>query len=596
VFAKRLSTICLFVASAYFGYNHFQRAYTIYNLPGVKDLLDVAPRVLDDDYIVFITASTGEAGQTYIKMGRSPRSPTYALMKAQAKLPKKFHPWVKIDIVDGIERIEDFEYFDAIDAPGNFFGISLDWTLGWAFLPEEIQARGLMDKEKVLRWERVLSYARAKKLKGWPVPDQSDDSRKMDYIDVFHTQSVFYDLEESEPTAVPVYHGHRMYDELSPDILRDATIDAGEYMASNVEEDGTMVYKYLPRSDYEPDGYNLTRHAAALYAMCCLYSKWQDPELLTGIKYAMEHLVQHVQSCPVPNIPSLQAKCVVESDETNHVSKLGINALTVLAIAEYMEATKDHAYFTVAKDLSVYIGGSMREDGSFVHMVVLPDFTNDEHLFVRFYHGQVAFALSRLYNIVKGQGMSVEEEWAEVAVNAIVYQASLDENEKDSELEFDHWLLYAIGELPRSQMSSRMVDHAMRSVRLAVDHQSGEEQDEEALDQLGIFYGDLSVTTTATHTEGLCAVYHLAVEQGRNEEVDKIVEAVTMGLRHQLQTQYQPDHAMYMRNPKRILGGFHESIIDTHMRLDYTYHNLCSLLCAADMLADRENNAELNTG
>jgi hypothetical protein len=107
----------------------------------------------------------------------------------------------------------------------------------------------------------------------------------------------------------------------------------------------------------------------------------------------MEHLVKHVQSCPLPNTPSLQAKCVVESDETNHVSKLGINALTVLAIAEYMEATKDHAYLTIAKDLSVYIGGSMREDGSFVHMVALPDFTKDEYHFVISYHGQVAFGL-----------------------------------------------------------------------------------------------------------------------------------------------------------------------------------------------------------
>jgi hypothetical protein len=267
------------VAAAYFGYNHFQRAYTtLYNLPGVKELLDVAPRVLDDDYVVFLTASTGEEGQTYIKMGRSPRSPTYALMKAQAKLPKRFHAWVKIDIVDAIERIEDFNFFHAIDAPGNFFGIALDWKLGWAFLPDEIQARGLLDKERVLRWEKVLSYARSKKLKGWPVPDWSDDSTQMDYIDVFHTQSVFYDLDEREPTAVPVYQGHRMYDELSPDILRDATIDAGEYMAYSVEKDGTMTYEYLPRSDDEPAGYNLTRHAAAVYAMCCLYLKWQNPD------------------------------------------------------------------------------------------------------------------------------------------------------------------------------------------------------------------------------------------------------------------------------------------------------------------------------
>jgi hypothetical protein len=592
MFAKRLVVFCVFVAATIFGWNHFRRAYTLYNLPGVKELLKEAPRVLGDDYVVFLTASTGEEGETYVKMGRSQRSSFYALMQAQSKLPKKFHPWIKIDIVDGIERIEEFEYFDAIDAPGNFFGIALDWKLGWAFLPEEIQAHGLMDKEQVLRWEKLLSYARSKKLKGWPVPDKSDDSTQMDYIDVFHTQSVFYDLNAREPMAIAVYHGHRMYDALSPDIVSDATIDAGEYMALNVGEDGTMVYTYHPRSDYEPSGYNLFQHATALYAMSYLYSRWQDPELLEGIKYAMEHLAKHVQSCQVPNNPGLYAKCVVETDEINQLSRLGSNALTVLAIAEYMEATKDQTYFKIAKDLSVYIGGSTREDGSFVHMVHLPDFKIDDDYFVRFYHGQVSFALSRLYNVVQRLGMPVDEQWVEVAVNAIVYQVSRDEKEEDDDFVIDQWLNYAIGQLPKSKMSSRMIDHAMLSVRIAVDNQSGEMEDEEALDELGIFFGDLSVTTTATKTEGLCAVYHLAVEQGRHKEADMIVKAVTLGLRHQLQTQYQPEHAMYMRNPKRILGGFHESIIGTEMRLDYTYHNLCSLLCATEMLADREKQAE----
>ena len=590
--AKRLVVLCIFVTTAIFGWNYFQRAYTLYNLPGVKELLNAAPRVLGDDHIVFLTASTGEEGETYIEIGRSQRSPSYALMQAQSKLPKKFHAWIKIDIVDGIERIEDFDYFDVIKAPGNFFGIALDWELGWAFLPEEVQAHGLMGKDQILRWEKLLSYARSKKLKGWPVPDKYDDSTQMDDIDVFHTQSIFYDLSAGELKAIPVYHGHRMYDALSPDIVSEATIDAGEYLALNVDEDGTMVYEYHPRSGYKASGSNLSLHATALYAMSYLYSRWQDPELLQRIKYAMEHLIKYVQSCQVPNNPGLYAKCVVETDEINKVSRLGSNALAVLAIAEYMEATKDQTYFKIAKDLSIYIGGSTREDGSFVHMVHLPDFKIDDDYFVRFYHGQASFALSRLYNVARRLGMPVDEQWVEVAVNATVYPVSQGEGEEDDEFVIDQWLNHAIGQLPKSKVSSIMIDHAMRSVLIAVDNQNGEIEDEEALDEVGIFFGDLSATTTATITEGLCAVYHLAVEQGRHKEADMIVKAVTLGLRHQLQTQYQPEHAMYMRNPNRILGGFHESIIGTEMRIDCTYHNLCSLLCATEMLADREKRTE----
>jgi hypothetical protein len=100
------------------------------------------------------------------------------------------------------------------------------------------------------------------------------------------------------------------------------------------------------------------------------------------------------------------------------------------------------------------------------------------------------------------------------------------------------------------------------------------------------------VTNTATKTHGLCAVYHLAVEQGRKEDLDSIAESVIMGLRHQLQNQYSPEHAMYLKNPKRILGGFHESVIDTEMRLEHTHHNIGSILCTREMLNHRSEMDE----
>lgn len=122
MFAKRLVVFCIFVATAIFGWNYFQRAYTLYNLPGVKELLKAAPRILGDDHVVFLTASTGEEGETYVKIGRSQRSPSFALMQAQSKLPKKCLPWIKIDIVDGIERIEEFEYFVYTLMPSTLLG------------------------------------------------------------------------------------------------------------------------------------------------------------------------------------------------------------------------------------------------------------------------------------------------------------------------------------------------------------------------------------------------------------------------------------------------------------------------------------------
>ena len=188
-----------------FAYHHFQRAYELYNLPGVQELLKEAPPVLGNDYIVFLTASTGQPGETYVKMGKSSRSATHALAYAQAtiaKIPKKF-PWIKIDVVDAIQTVEDYDYFGSIDVPGDWCGVSLDWTSSWAFLPEEIQAHGLVDKENVLRWEKLTSYARSKKLKGWPIPDHTDDTPVMARLTCFTRKVSFTTCDTTSGTLLP---------------------------------------------------------------------------------------------------------------------------------------------------------------------------------------------------------------------------------------------------------------------------------------------------------------------------------------------------------------------------------------------------------
>ena len=65
---QRVVHLALIVTVGIVGWRHFKQAYTLYNLPGVKDLLKGATTVLGDEYVVFLSASTGEPGETYVKM------------------------------------------------------------------------------------------------------------------------------------------------------------------------------------------------------------------------------------------------------------------------------------------------------------------------------------------------------------------------------------------------------------------------------------------------------------------------------------------------------------------------------------------------
>lgn len=56
--------------------------------------------------------------------------------------------------------------------------------------------------------------------------------------------------------------------------------------------------------------------------------------------------------------------------------------------------------------------------------------------------------------------------------------------------------------------------------------------------------------------------------------------ALIDGLRFQLQTQFLPEKRLYLEDLSLVLGGFHTSLTNFEVWVDYVQHNICSLLCA----------------
>jgi hypothetical protein len=572
------------------------------NKPGVQQLFDKKPAAVNNEYIVFLTASNGR--QTFVQMGSSLVSPVFAMKAAQAKLPRKTNAFsfIKIDIVTGVKRYEDFNYLTPLDdTPSIFFGIALNWENGWVFLGDEVNAASMVDSHSIVRWERIAHYAtQRRKLSTWAIPDYNDDSTTVDVLDVFHTESIFLSLDATDMYTVALYHGHRMFPIITADLVLNAAKEAGSYLASSVKDTGRMVYKYNPRSDYEPFGYSLGRHAGTLYSMACLYSVAPNDFLLDSVKLGMNYLKMQIQDFPVPYNKEVTAKCVVDYEHGDHsISKLDANALAVLAIAEFLHTTKDQQddWMELAKSLATFIMGSQREDSSFCQKVKLNGKSGmelDETYFVGYATGEVTFALTRLDTVTKAMGSKyTNEKYLATATKAAHWIVAQESKVDDADFTVDHWLLYAIAEMAIAA-DDILVDHAMRTVKVARHFQNAEMKNEDELDQVGIYYEDFSATASATKAEGLCAVYELSIAKDKLESAAIIMESVRLSLRYQLQTQYRPEQAIYMRDPNRILGGFHESIAESKMRMDYTQHNLSSLLCMKRMLDLDARN--LNSG
>jgi hypothetical protein len=94
--------------------------------------------------------------------------------------------------------------------------------------------------------------------------------------------------------------GHRLFPRITPDLLDAAAKEAGSYLESSVKDTGRIVYHYNPRSDYEPFGYSLPRHAGTLFSMATLYATAPTDVLLDAMKLSMGYLKERIKDCPHP--------------------------------------------------------------------------------------------------------------------------------------------------------------------------------------------------------------------------------------------------------------------------------------------------------
>jgi len=222
-------------------------------------------------------------------------------------------------------------------------------------------------------------------------------------------------------------------------------------------------------------------------------------------------------------------------------------------------------------ELGIWIQSAQGESGEFtVHTQSYPEGEVASSV-SKYYPGEALLALTRIY------ALDPDEAWLDTAEAGAQYLINVrDGGLPDSELPHDHWLLYALNELYRYRPNPLYLNHALRLASAILQSQN---RDPVYPDWLGSFYRPPRSAPTATRTEGLCAAYLLAQDSGHPREAEAILEGMWLGVAFQLQTQFRPESVMYLDNPRRSLGGFHRSLTNFEIRIDYVQHNISSLLC-----------------
>ncbi len=510
--------------------------------------------------IIFVSVSDGlSAARVIMGSGQGLHAAIKQAVTQIRNLPLKAGrlKWLKFDVVQAVFSIREAGLTRPLKREPSIYGIAFGKESAAAFLPEELMAHRLINKKHILRLGNIAAYLKERAVSGGQIPrlDPVKDRPRFR----FTTNGYFFDGE----TTIPLYRGHRVYQEVFRDQLLSAAIRGGEYLVRAVGSSGKFDYSYRSEKDQVRAKYNIIRHAGTVYAMLELYETTGASELLRAARNAIRYLLDFVQPYRINNS---EAACVVDKGYV----KLGGNALAIIGLSKYTEVSQSREFLPLAARLGRWIQNAQNETGKFfIQKQRYPEGIIEKFV-SQYYPGEAILALVRLYKLLP------DESWLDTAEKGARYLIEVrDRDTPEPQLIHDHWLLYALNELYRLRPKPLYLKHALRITRAIMGAQN---RDPAWPDWRGSYYRPPRSTPTATRSEGLYAAYQLCRDFGDATEAQKILQSVRRGAAFQLQTQFRPETVLYLKNPQRALGGFRRSLTHFEIRIDYVQHNISSLL------------------
>lgn len=457
--------------------------------------------------------------------------------------------WVKGDIMAHSERVSFQELLRHIAQSRNESfrrGIAFDDGLETALIEAEINGNRVISYKKhsieLVKVNKYLSECGVRTLAQFPGE-----------VTLFDCESRFCD---ENGAVFPLNDSGRRV--TKPITVSDAlgyVASSSEYLSMQVRMDGRFEYGCYPIDNLEVPGYNILRHAGAVWALVCACR-------LTGDKFTMNQVIK-ATGYLVANTYRLHRSgndVIFLADREHGEVKVGGNALAVIALVEYMELTGSDKYAELCRGLGNGILELFdRSDGSFWHVLDFPQMTRRERFRTVYYDGEAVFALCRLY------GLTHENKWLEAAA------AAADRLIREGyEKHCDHWVSYAFNELTKFLPEERYLSFGLKNAAVNLQRIRGKK------------------TTHQTYLELLCAsfeIYSRIRERGlecgymREFPAGEFVETIFLRAEYMLNGCCFPEFVMYLKYPSALLGAFFVRQDGFRIRIDDIQH-YCGAYCA----------------
>lgn len=527
------------------------------------DLTDKLARKDDtgrkEDYHVILSANSGNRVAS-VSSGRG-SSLRQAVADAKSNLdPIKPIDVVRLDVITDLSETQSGKIVPngwQVHAEGLGFLYGQDGKEAVWLLPDELMARDLIDFENDndLHSGRIDAYLRGERARRY-----NQNSFPPESMVTFNTRSLAIVNGRFFPPS-----------SLEREVRRRAEL-AGSYLARMVTDSGKFNYEYDPTRDQFEGGYNYLRHAGTVYAMCELLQAHENDKLRKSVNRSLAWMKQQ--------IVREGQKAVMVNDEGE--VKLGGNALAVLALTEYAQATGDEQELELAERLARWMTSNQRASGRFdVHKLYWEDKRTSDFR-SRYYPGEAVFSLARLYELTNNS------RWLNASYKGAKYTGNrLLRDGKIEPAEHDHWLLYGLDHVHRYRRDPELAKFARRIVDAMTSIQHRDRSRVANPAWFGGWYRPARYTPTSTRCEGLNAAYNLFQRAQNREYTKKAFKSLNLSVNFLNRGQIGPDKAIMFPRTSKVLGGVPASVTNLDIRIDYAQHALSCWLGFKEISEER---------
>jgi UDP-N-acetylmuramoyl-tripeptide--D-alanyl-D-alanine ligase len=464
--------------------------------------------------------------------------------------------WLRVDWVTHVDALNWDELNKRLQGTKrNYFrfGLAFDVTLKQVFLEQELNANAML----YLGGDIANAQLNEKNFSNYAVSRYGKkaefDFSPQALVYALSTQGVFCDISGDCHLLAcsDLDAGRRELPSLDVSQVSCLIDTSSHYLAGQVKKNGQFFYGWHPCFDRIIPTYNTLRHVSSTYAMIEAWEVTGDKALKAAIDRSVSYFTRTlIKTYTLPDNQTL-----AYLTDTGDEIKLGGNAVCLLALVKYCEATGTRDYVPLLEQLALGIV-SMQDavSGRFDHVLNASDLSVKESFRIIYYDGEAAFGLMRLY------GLTQDSRWLTAVENAFDYFIA-NKHWKAH----DHWLSYCVNELTRYKPEQKYFRFGIQNVSGYLDF---------VLER---------ITTYPTLLELMMASEQMLSRLNdmpdmqfllQDLDSDQFYRALDYRAHYLLNGYFWPEIAMYFKNPERIAGSFFIRHHAFRVRIDDVEHYL----------------------